>query len=110
MRLPNGDRAIIDQRKVIDYCLSPDHEDGKHKAHLFLKLLGVTRSNAQLLLDALRVAAENGEAVTGKRDRYGQRYVVDFELTAPAGTATIRSAWIIRQAEEVPRLVSCYII
>lgn len=85
MRLPNGDRAIIDPRKVIDYCLSPDHEDGKHKAHLFQKLLGLTQSHAQLLLDSLRVAAENGEAVTGKRDRFGQRYVLDFDFIGPGG-------------------------
>ena len=32
MKLPHGDKAIIDQRKVVNYCLSPDHDDGKHKA------------------------------------------------------------------------------
>lgn len=30
MKLPYGDKAIIDQRKIIDYSLSPDHDDGKH--------------------------------------------------------------------------------
>jgi hypothetical protein len=36
MKLPDGDKAIIDQRKIIDYSLSPDHDDGKHKARLFV--------------------------------------------------------------------------
>jgi hypothetical protein len=96
MKLPNGDQALIDPRKVTDYCLSPDHEDGQHKAHVFQSLLGLTLDEADTLLAALRQAATAGEALLGKRDKYGQRYVIDFEFTGPAGTATIRSAWIIR--------------
>ncbi len=34
MKLPNGDQAIIDERKLVDYCLNADHEEGKHKAVL----------------------------------------------------------------------------
>lgn len=40
----------------------------------------------------------------------GQRYVLDFELAGPNGSAIIRSAWIIRTGENVPRLVTCYIL
>jgi hypothetical protein len=57
MQLPHGNDAIIDQRKLTDYCLSPDHDAGKHKAQLFRVLLGLTRKHAGILLDALRVAA-----------------------------------------------------
>jgi Domain of unknown function (DUF6883) len=45
MKLPHGDKAIVDQRKVVDYCLSPYHDDGKHKARLFEDLLGLTRDH-----------------------------------------------------------------
>src|SRR4051812_26318630 len=110
MKLPNGDQAVIDPRKVMDYCLNPDHDDGKHKALLFEVLLGITLDNGQLLLEALADAASNRDAVIGKLDKYGQRYVVDFDLTGPAGTAGLRSAWIIRVGESVPRLVTCYIL
>jgi hypothetical protein len=110
MKLPNRDQAIIDPRKVIDYCLSPDHEDGQHKARLFASILGVTIGQADELLDALRNAANIGDAVAGKRDEYGQRYLIDFEFTGQSGTATIRSAWIIGPNETVPRLVTCYIL
>jgi hypothetical protein len=109
MRLPYGDRAIIDARKVVDYCLSLEHDDGKHKAQLFRDLLGLTHGHAAWLLDALKEAAANGEAVLGRADRYGQRYVVDFELVGPAGRAMVRAAWIIRTGETVPRLITCYI-
>ena len=100
MKLPNGHRAIIDQRKVTDYCLDLAHEDGSHKARLFQALIGLNRPNASLLLDALRDAAETGDAAVGRADKYGRRYVIDFELAGPNGTATVRSAWIIRNDEE----------
>jgi hypothetical protein len=110
MKLPNGDRAIIDERKVVDYCLSNEHDDGKHKARLFRELLGITLDNAGLLLDALSEAATTGKGVPGKLDHYGQRYVVDFPLHGPGGVATVRSAWIVLSGERFPRLVSCYIL
>ena len=93
MKLPNGDKAIIDPRKLTDYSLSAAHDDGKHKARLFEELVGVSLQNAQIMLDALKEAAIRGEAVFGKQDKYGQRYLLDFEFTGPAGTAMIRSAW-----------------
>ena len=110
MNLPNGDQAIIDQRKIVDYCLSLDHDDGAHKAHLFQALVGLNQDNADLLLAGLKEAAATGDAVAGKGDEYGHRYVVDFEFTGPRGTAMIRSAWIVRADEEAPRLVTCYIL
>jgi hypothetical protein len=110
MKLPNGGLAFIDLRKVTDYCLSPDHEDGRHKAYLFQSILGLTLDDADTLIAALRQAATSGDAVLAKRDKYGQRYIIDFEFTGPGGRATIRSAWIIRRNESVPRLVTCFIL
>lgn len=110
MKLPNGDEAIIEVRKLSDYCLSEQHDDGKHKALLFREILGISADNAELLINALKEAAREGEASIGKTDRYGQRYVIDFELLGPAGTAMVRSAWIILAAETLPRLVTCYIL
>ena len=109
MKLPNGDRAIIDRRKVTDYCLSLDHDDGSHKARLFQALIGLNQNNSALLLDALRTAAATDDAVAGKVDEYGRRYIIDFELEGPQGIAMIRSVWIVRANEEAPRLVTCYI-
>jgi hypothetical protein len=110
MKLPNGDQAVIDPRKVTDYCLSPDHDDGKHKARLFHDMLGLTSDDARVLLDALKAAAAGGDAIVGKLDKHGQRYVIDSELTGPGGQAIVRSAWIVRSGEDFPRLVTCYIL
>jgi hypothetical protein len=95
--------------KVVDYCLSPDHDDGKHKARLFENLLGLNREHAGWLLDALREAAVSGEAMLGRADRHGQRYVIDFDLAGPTGRAMVRSVWIVRTGETISRLVTCYI-
>lgn len=110
MKLPNSERALIDRRKLTDYSLDPEHDEGRHKAHLFESLLGIDRQNAALLLDAVEKAAVAGDAATGKLDKYGQRYVVDFAFAGPRGAAKIRSAWIVRRGEDFPRLVTCYIL
>ncbi len=110
MKLPNGDQAIIEVRKIEEYCLSEQHDDGKHKARLFREILGITLENSQLLIDAVRQAAGVGDATQGKTDHYGRRYVIDFAMEGPTGTATVRSAWIILAGEGVPRLVTCYIL
>lgn len=110
MKLPNHEQALIDAQKLIGYSLDPEHDEGRHKAHLFESLLGISSHNAELLLHAVEHAAVTGDAVLGKLDKYGQRYVIDFDFTGPSGTATIRSAWITRTDEDFPRLVTCYIL
>ena len=110
MNLPNGSQAIVYGRKIADYCLSPDHDDGRHKARLFHALVGLNQENADLLVDALRQAAASGDTAVGQADGYGRRYVTDFEFTGPKGTAIIRSASIVRTGENMPRLVTCYIL
>ncbi len=109
MKLPNTDRAIVDRRKIVDYCLNLDRDEGLHKARLFQTLIGVDRDNSDLLIDALRVAAVGSDALVGAADKYGRRYVVEFELSGPRGEAVVRSAWIVRAGEELRRLVTCYI-
>lgn len=110
MKLPNGERAVVDSRKLLRYSLDPEHDEGQHKSHLFESLLGVDRQNAQLLIEAVKKAAVEGEAVIGKLDKYGQRYVIDFVFTGPGGTAAVRTAWIVRAGEDFPRLVTCFIL
>jgi hypothetical protein len=110
MKLPNGDRAYVDPRKLYDYSLNRDHEDGQHKALLFERVLGIGTENADELIRSLLQAAAGGDAVMGRSDKYGQRYIVDTPFVGPNGLATIRSVWIIDSGDTVPRLVTCYIL
>jgi hypothetical protein len=105
--MANGPWSIRSRQRA--YSLDPEHDEGRHKAHLFQSLLGINRDNAELLLETVRMAAANGEAVFGKQDQYGQRYVIDFAFSGPGGAADVRSVWIVRIDEDFHRLVTCYI-
>lgn len=108
MKLPGGDAAIVDLRKLTDYCLNPEHPRGKHKARVFATL-GFTAENAGLLRDALLEAAASGDAYPTTSDQYGDRYVIEFRARGPRASGVIRSAWIVRRAETTPRLTSCFV-
>ncbi len=110
MKLPNGERAQIDRRKLIEYSLDPDHHVGGHKARVFAAVLGLTVEHAGILGAALLQAARDEEATLRTTDEFGEHWVVDFTLRGPSGgEVTVRSAWIIRPEEDFPRLVSTYI-
>lgn len=100
----------MDIRKLRDYCLSPVHPRGRHKARVFLASLGLSYDDAEELREALLSAARSAEMVAAEADEYGRRYVLDFEMITSAGSATVRSAWIFRRGEDFPRLTSCYVL
>jgi len=110
MKIPNGHLAAVDRAKLCDYCLDPNHLRGRHKARMFSARLGIRNEQAEQMERALRDAVSTlDDAVLGIKDQYGQRFILDFEMTGPDGTAIIRSVWIIRSGELQPRLVTCYV-
>ncbi len=109
MRLPNGERAIVDIQKLTAYCLNHQHTRGRHKARVFASL-GVTEGDAGALREALIEAAQNGEALPGPPTPYGRRFTIDFEFQWGDRKVPIRSAWIVRDGEDLPRLTTCYVL
>jgi len=87
-----------------DYCLSPAHPRGRHKARVFASILGLTEADPEYLRAALVHAAIFAEATAGDANEYGQRYTIDFELVRDDRRGVVRSAWIIRRGESVPDL------
>jgi len=110
MKLPGSDRALVDVAKLREYCLNERHPRGRHKARLFASVLGLTREDAEILRQELLRAAVDGDASPSERDDYGQRYVVNFEMAGPSGSAVIRSIWIVLKGENYPRLITCYVL
>ena len=98
MKLPNGDKAVVTQKKLLGYLLNPNHKDGKEHALLFERLLGINLTNANLLYDALIKAAVDEEAVPGQPSPYGEKYEIRFQMTASRGSYTVLSVWVIRPA------------
>lgn len=109
MRLPGGDRAIVDRMKLVEYCLNPEHPRGKHKARVFATALGFTAENADELQAALLTAAATEDAKPTFSDRCGARYMIDFEISNRRGTAVVKSLWILPHGQQSPRLTSCYV-
>jgi len=110
MKLPNADRAVVEVKKLRDYCLSTTHPRGRHKACVFVSALGFTANDSEELREAILSAITTEEAILTERDEYGQRYVVDFTMKRQDKEAVIRSSWIVRSGEDYPRLTSCYVL
>ena len=72
-RLPNGDRAEVDLRKLSGYCLSPTHPRGRHKARVFREALGITQADANELRARTLSAGRDEIAVLLDADDWGER-------------------------------------
>ncbi|HLM57930.1 MAG TPA: hypothetical protein VK422_17630 [Pyrinomonadaceae bacterium] len=113
MKLPNAERAVIDIKKLRDYSLNLNHPKGKHKARVFLEKLEYTADDAERLREIIFKAILAVEALEQEPSPYGRRFVVDFHITRQEKyvlvPASIRTAWIIRNGEDFPRLTTCFV-
>ncbi len=110
MKLPNCEKAIVDDDKLLAYCLDPEHKVGKHKARVFQSALHINIDNFYILKEAILMAALTENAVLTNKIAYGELYNMDFNLSYLDHTATVRTAWIIKNEEDFPRLTTCFII
>ncbi len=108
MTIPDAEHAVVDIRKLRDYCLNPLHDEGKHKARLFAAALGMTARDAGALRLILLEKVKTQDAQLGRGDVFGQRYIIDFMLEWQGRRAVVRSGWIIEHGSDVPRLTTCY--
>jgi hypothetical protein len=108
--IPNADRAILDLRKIEDYCLSPVHPRGRHKARVFREALGLLRDDAQWLREVLLSGMQRAEAQALADDANGRRWRVDIPLTRHGKRVVVRTVWMVRSGEEVARFVTCWVL
>ncbi len=108
MKLPNRERAIIPETKVIDYLLSSTHPYGRHKAAFFHRFGFVVESWGILRTAVLQHADEHEVAVV-TRSQFGTRYTVEGALSSPDGRRPeVRVVWFVEADDDVPRLVTVY--
>jgi uncharacterized protein DUF6883 len=108
--LPRGNEAVLDLRKIEDYCLNPLHPRGRHKARVFHEALGLQRSDAAWLRDVLLEAARSSEASQVAQDVWGTQWRLDATIGRHGRRAVVRTIWIVRSGESVPRFVSCWVL
>ncbi len=109
MKLPNGQHAIVEDAKLLDYVLNPGHPVGRHHALLFRNLLGITRKNHYILRDALLASAGDHEVEPGAASDYGRKYKMRLDLKGPNGTKVVLAVWIVEPKRAQPRLITCYV-
>lgn len=108
MLIPNAENATVDIRKLRDYCLNLEHEEGKHKALLFSTVFGMTAKDAENLRQILLEVVKTREAKLERQDEFGQRYTLDFRLEWQDRSGFICSGWMIEQGFDIPKLTTCY--
>jgi hypothetical protein len=108
--LPNLHWAEIDVAKLRDYCLSPAHPRGRHKARLFQSALGLVQADAEWLRQALLTGLATAEAVAQGTDEFGARWQADIAVTRQSRRAVVRTIWLVRSGESSPRLLTCWVL
>jgi hypothetical protein len=61
------------------------------------------------LKDLLLKALAANDAIVGKSDMYGQRYIVNLKISNFDKEAMVVTAWIILNDENYARLTTCFV-
>ncbi|GAA0548686.1 hypothetical protein FHS83_001023 [Rhizomicrobium palustre] len=109
-RLPNHRSAILDIRKLEEYCLNSEHPRGQHKARVFYEALGINQSDASWLHQRLLSALQDTDAEALETDAFGTRWRADLRVARQNKEIVVRTIWIIRTGEDQPRFVTCWVL
>ena len=110
MRLPGGENAIVDPRKLLDYCLNLNHDKGKHKARVFKSAMDLTAKDSDVLHRRLLLAARENEVSLQIQISFGTAFRIDFPMEHNARSAIVRSSWLLEPGSILPRLLTCFIL
>ena len=106
MKIPNGDRAIIDKSKLTDYALNINHDRGGPKAKKLIRY-GYSPDNWQQLELDIRKYHLTADIRIEKATRYGTRYEIRAALLAPINKPLyVRTIWQIDNGTDLPRLIT----
>jgi hypothetical protein len=106
MKLPNREKAGIDQSKLTEYLLNPEHKRGGHKARFLIKN-GYSRDNWQQLEADIRRFHLSADVSRVRETPYGRRYEIKAHLTAPSGRMLlVTTVWQIDLGQDYPRLIT----
>jgi len=107
--LPAGEQAVVEDSKLLDYVLNPEHPVGRHHAGLFERLLGITRVNYEVLKEQLLQAAMSVEVELGRPNPFGEKFEMRCPIRGPLGTRPVLAVWMREEGQASPRLITCYV-
>ena len=108
MRLPDADRAVVEEVKVRDYLLSSTHPVGRFKS-VFFVALGFSSEQWSLLRDALLGLARTGVATPGQASPFGTKFEIRAKLAGPSGRqADVVTVWMVSTGQDFPHFVTAY--
>jgi hypothetical protein len=101
--------CIVEDAKVRDYLLNPDHEDGAPKAKFFIAG-GFDRDQPAVFTTALRRHFLENKYTKEQQDSFGGvRITIDAPMSVPDGrTPMVRTVWKVDEGEMFPRLITAY--
>ena len=108
--LPNVESAIVPLRKLTEYPLDPNHTRGSDKSRVFAAALGFNKGNVQSLADQISKAVLYHPAVEQQATAFGRKFAVNVPVTGPIGSGTVRTGWILKTGETIPRMTTVYVL
>jgi len=106
MKLPHAELSVVEEAKIVDYLLNPDHLFGASKARFFAPF-GFRAQEWLGLAVALRAHGQQNEVVKTRETGFGPRYEVDGELESPDGRRPrVRTVWQLDKGQIAPRLIT----
>lgn len=107
-RIPNAENALIDDAKISEYLLNPDHPSNGGKADYFLRF-GFSAGRTGTMAAALLQHARDGELDEVGQTPFGTEYAIEGPLRTPDGrNPLVRTVWLWRTGEPGPHLVTAY--
>ena len=109
-RLPNADRATVDEDKLSGYALNREHPLGRHKARVFQSALGIGQDDWEYLRDQFLAAIPSATVATVRVTSFGTLYEVPMLIEGLNGeTHEVTTAWFVANDDDRPKLVSTYV-
>src|SRR5690242_21039735 len=92
-RVPGAETATAHEDKFVKYLLNEDHDEGRSKAKLLLRI-GYHQGNWQHLSDALLSQLPTVEAIPRQENGGGGRnYEAQMTVTGPGGVVQMKTVW-----------------
>jgi hypothetical protein len=104
-------KAIVDIRRIEEYCLNPSHPLGRNKARELCAALDVQQGDAAWLRDVLLIeAARIADIPPIATEAWGTYWVFDVTLKRHSKSAVLLVMWIVPPGEIVPIFVTCWVV